>query len=766
MLLTGLTCSPTSLNSGAATTCTVTLNQAAPSGGTTVTVSDNSTLLTTPSSATVASGATSATFSATAGTITTAQSANVTATLSTSSLSSAIALQPPATGLTAAYSFNAGSGTTAADSSGNGITGTINGATWTTSGKYGSALSFNGTSNYVDLGNPTSLQLTGSMTVGAWVYATSNPSNDAQIVAKSDSNTGWQLKTTPDTGVRTFGFAVSTNSKHIQRYSKTVPALNTWYYVTGVYNATALTLDIYVNGVLDNGTLSGTIPASQTNPSQNVRIGMRSGGYYFKGTIDEVRIYSTALTQPAIQANMTTPISITAIPPTVSSISHPVETTGGNLSTKAVQKNAASDGLTAEVVKPAALSCNPRTVSAGSSITCELRLNSNQIGDSLSLALSSSSEALRVPAAVTTRPNQATLRFLASAAPSATQQSATIQAAFGSHLVQETILVLPASAPVLQLPGKQLVRTGSPVSFQVSATDASGQPVSVQASHLPAEASFDAATGRFSWKPPAEQAGSYKVTFTAIDSLGTSSSGQVALEVGSGKPVVTSLVNGASQDAGLVCSPGSVASLLGRWLTATDFFWKDPSGASLQLGGTRVLVNGGTAPVLFASSTRVDFLCPNAAPGTALQVGLETEAGTAKPMSTTMLEAAPGIFTWDASGQGQAAMLFAGSNDLATVRNYRMAGEPAQAGDHLKLLVTGLPVGNATAKPMVRLGEAYAEVESAQPVSGLAGVWEIAVTAPNTLAGDALPVMVQLPQASGQLLGSNAASMAIEPVQE
>src|SRR5262245_928986 len=63
-------------------------------------------------------------------------------------------------GLVAAYSFNAGTGSTVTDVSGNNITGTIAGATWTTAGKYGSALTFNGTSSYVDLGNPAALQLT------------------------------------------------------------------------------------------------------------------------------------------------------------------------------------------------------------------------------------------------------------------------------------------------------------------------------------------------------------------------------------------------------------------------------------------------------------------------------------------------------------------------------------------------------------------------------------------------------------------------------
>jgi hypothetical protein len=98
----------------------------------------------------------------------------------------------------AAYSFDEGIGTTVGDASGNAITGTIVGATWTSAGKYGNALSFNGTSSYVNLGNPTSLRITGSMTWSAWVLATGDPPDDGQIVAKSNNSSGWQLKSSPD----------------------------------------------------------------------------------------------------------------------------------------------------------------------------------------------------------------------------------------------------------------------------------------------------------------------------------------------------------------------------------------------------------------------------------------------------------------------------------------------------------------------------------------------------------------------------------------
>jgi hypothetical protein len=213
-------------------------------------------------------------------------------------------------GLVAAYAFEEGTGTATADATGNGHTGTLDRATWTGSGKFGRALSFDGSTSYVDLGNATDLRITGSMTWDAWIFATANPGDDGQIISKSNGS-GWQVKTSPDTGLHTFGVAVSANGGSItQRYSTTVRELNTWYHVAGVYNAAARTLDIFVNGVLDNGVLVGTVPASQFNAAVNVNIGRRSGGFHFQGIIDEVRLYDRALSQAEIQTDMNTAIGV------------------------------------------------------------------------------------------------------------------------------------------------------------------------------------------------------------------------------------------------------------------------------------------------------------------------------------------------------------------------------------------------------------------------------------------------------------------------
>ena len=91
---------------------------------------------------------------------------------------------PPPSGLMAAYAFDEGAGTTVSDASGNGNTGTIAGATWTTQGRYGGALTFNGTSNLVAIPSSPSLNVTTAMTLEGWVYPTAAQSGWRTIMQK------------------------------------------------------------------------------------------------------------------------------------------------------------------------------------------------------------------------------------------------------------------------------------------------------------------------------------------------------------------------------------------------------------------------------------------------------------------------------------------------------------------------------------------------------------------------------------------------------
>ena len=250
-----------------------------------------------------------------------------------------------------------------------------------------------------------------------------------------------------------------------------------------------------------------------------------------------------------------------------------------------------------------------------------------------------------------TRPGQDQLSFTVFSDRYAKQQTAAVAVQLGLTTATDAVALMPATAPVLSLPPQQLTAPGKISAFTVSAVDPGGLPVTLSAAGLPAGAAFDPITGNFIWTPRKSHSqprnalevgrvepvlGTYHIAFTATNSASASSSGEVVIHVDSGKPVITDVRNAASQIPQSACSPGSAASLVGRWLASNDPPVSDPSGASVRLGGTRVNVNGTYVPVLYASRQRVDFLCPNADPGTALAIFADTDAGVTDPVETTM----------------------------------------------------------------------------------------------------------------------------------
>ncbi|HZY85889.1 MAG TPA: LamG-like jellyroll fold domain-containing protein, partial [Gemmataceae bacterium] len=224
-----------------------------------------------------------------------------------SNQASATASQAP-TGLVAAYGFNEGTGTTVTDASGNGNTGTIAGATWTTAGKYGNALSFNGTNSWVTVADAASLHLTTGMTLEAWV----NPNSFTGwscVLLKEDANDLAYALYADNHGNDTGGprvpvVSVRQNSTTSWTGGTAQLPLNTWSYLSATYDGS--TLKMYVNGALAT-SLALTGPINVTSGA--LRIGGDSiWGEYFSGLIDEVRVYNRALTQAQIQTDMNTPI--------------------------------------------------------------------------------------------------------------------------------------------------------------------------------------------------------------------------------------------------------------------------------------------------------------------------------------------------------------------------------------------------------------------------------------------------------------------------
>jgi fibronectin type 3 domain-containing protein len=207
-------------------------------------------------------------------------------------------------GLVAAYSFDAGSGTTAVDSSGNGNTGTLSNATWATSGKYGSALSFNGTNAWVTVNSSSSLALTTGMTVEAWVNPTTLGSAYRTVVFREQpGNEVYSLYANQSNPQAPLGEVYVSGYKDAS--ASTGLAAGTWAHLAETYDGSSVRL--YVNGTLISTTAA---PGSLASSSLPLRIGGNNiWGEYFSGLIDEVRVYNRALSASEIQLDMNTSIS-------------------------------------------------------------------------------------------------------------------------------------------------------------------------------------------------------------------------------------------------------------------------------------------------------------------------------------------------------------------------------------------------------------------------------------------------------------------------
>src|SRR5262245_11342117 len=109
-------------------------------------------------------------------------------------------------GLVAAYGFEEGTGTTAADSSGNHLDGIVTGAVWRR-GKFGNALRFkcgdNSSSNdWVTIPDSAALQLTTGMTLSAWVFPSVEQNPWPTVIMKEgQSELIYALYANSDTGV-------------------------------------------------------------------------------------------------------------------------------------------------------------------------------------------------------------------------------------------------------------------------------------------------------------------------------------------------------------------------------------------------------------------------------------------------------------------------------------------------------------------------------------------------------------------------------------
>jgi len=199
------------------------------------------------------------------------------------------------------WKLDEGTGTTAYDSSEYGNDGTlINGPLWV-DGKYGKALSFDGVNDYVEIPHSTSLNIANEITVEAWVkphYTDYGGISTRVIVGKHGGwhNRGWSIGA-KHLDLQDVRFHWQAETDNYLDTSTNPLSTGVWTYVVGVANGTHI--KIYINGELS--ALKANAESVDYNyPVEIGRNGVSSGSF-FKGIIDEVRIYNRALTEEEIR---------------------------------------------------------------------------------------------------------------------------------------------------------------------------------------------------------------------------------------------------------------------------------------------------------------------------------------------------------------------------------------------------------------------------------------------------------------------------------
>ncbi|MBZ5609162.1 MAG: hypothetical protein LAP38_12945 [Acidobacteriia bacterium] len=223
--------------------------------------------------------------------------------------------------------------------------------------------------------------------------------------------------------------------------------------------------------------------------------------------------------------------------------------------------------------------------------------------------------------------------------------------------------------------------------------------------------------------------------------------------------VSVDLINNAASNQFLGIAPGEIVTLKGSGLgpaqlvsarAGSDGFYPT------QLSGTSVQFNGVAAPLLYTSATQVAAVAPYGVTGPAVQVTVTYQGQTSIPATIRVFAAAPGLFTADGTGAGQAAAI----NQDGTLNS---ASNPAPIGSVISLYATGggqtSPAGvdgQVSASPLasqslpvqVYIGQqlvlSTAQLQYAGPAPGeIAGVMQINVQLPPGLkTGSTVPVAI------------------------
>jgi len=221
--------------------------------------------------------------------------------------------------------------------------------------------------------------------------------------------------------------------------------------------------------------------------------------------------------------------------------------------------------------------------------------------------------------------------------------------------------------------------------------------------------------------------------------------GAALLRLSNAQPTVAKVVNAASYAAGAV-SPGEIVSVFGSALgpaAGTNLQFTNPVLVSNALEGVHVLFDGVPAPITYARADQVNAVVPYGVAGhAATQLQVEYLGQVSAPINLPVTAMSPGLFTSDASGSGQGAIL------NLTGAPINSAANPAARGDWVAIFGTGIGVTSpASTDGMLAsapYGQLPANVNVTVTMGGIACQTNYTGAAPGLISG-ALQINAQVP---------------------
>tara|TARA_R100000329_G_scaffold17001_1_gene17271 strand:+ start:1966 stop:2685 length:720 start_codon:yes stop_codon:yes gene_type:complete len=176
------------------------------------------------------------------------------------------------------------------------------------------SLEFDGVDDFVDFGNPTSLQITGDLTISAWLKT--SMSNTGFVISKDALHSGrnYALVVVDVSGTLRARFFIVKSNSLVNVTSTTIDVGdNNWHHIVGINDGS--NLKIYVDGNLEatNAGAGGTID----NDSVDFEIGRRGdNNQFYNGHIDEVAVWnSDQSSNVATIYNSGSPADLTSLSP-------------------------------------------------------------------------------------------------------------------------------------------------------------------------------------------------------------------------------------------------------------------------------------------------------------------------------------------------------------------------------------------------------------------------------------------------------------------